>query len=184
VGAALDFPSTESLRTLALEGRAGQKRELAHGLRAERTPRELRLTVEAISALGATEAVAEYLVLVPGEIAGAGFGVRLRVEVVLPGENQGLDYSGKTAILRNWRPGDRVRLRYSGGPRKVKEVLERMRVTGSSRAIWPVLEIEGRIVWMKGVELEPERWIRVTATDLEAASEDGGSRRSGNGPFE
>jgi len=59
-----------------------------------------------------------------------------------------------------------------------------MRVTGSSRAIWPVLEIEGRIVWMKGVELEPERWIRVTATDLEAASEDGGSRRSGNGPFE
>jgi tRNA(Ile)-lysidine synthase len=69
--------------------------------------------------------------------------------------------------LRNWRAGDRVRLRYSGGPRKVKEVLERLRVTGSSRAVWPVLEVDGRIVWMKGVELEPEAGIGVVATVLE-----------------
>jgi tRNA(Ile)-lysidine synthase len=49
-----------------------------------------------------------------------------------------------------------VRLRYSSGPRKVKEVLERLRVTGTERAVWPVLEIGGRIVWMRGVELEPD----------------------------
>jgi tRNA(Ile)-lysidine synthase len=55
-----------------------------------------------------------------------------------------------------------VRLRYSSGPRKVKEVLERLRVTGSSRAIWPVLEVAGEIIWMKGVELEPEQGIVVT----------------------
>ena len=41
--AAPDFPATEALRTLALAGRAGQKLELAQGLRAERTHRELRL---------------------------------------------------------------------------------------------------------------------------------------------
>jgi tRNA(Ile)-lysidine synthase len=64
--------------------------------------------------------------------------------------------------LRNWRPGDRVRLRYSSGPRKVKEVLERLQVTGSSRAVWPVLEVAGKIIWMKGVELEPEQGISVT----------------------
>jgi tRNA(Ile)-lysidine synthase len=64
--------------------------------------------------------------------------------------------------LRNWKPGDRVRLRYSSGPRKVKEVLERLRVTGSSRAVWPVLEVAGKIIWMKGVELEPEQGIVVT----------------------
>jgi hypothetical protein len=29
-----------------------------------------------------------------------------------------------------------------------------------------VLEVEGRIVWMKGVELEPELGITVVATDL------------------
>jgi tRNA(Ile)-lysidine synthase len=70
------------------------------------------------------------------------------------------------ATLRNWSPGDRVRLRHSSGARKVKEVLERKRVTGSSRAVWPVLELDGRIVWMQGVELEPEPGIAVTAERL------------------
>src|SRR6185503_19602430 len=39
-----DFDATEALRTLALSGKAGQRLELAQGLRAERTHRELRLT--------------------------------------------------------------------------------------------------------------------------------------------
>jgi len=72
------------------------------------------------------------------------------------------------ARLRNWRPGDRVKLRHSGSPRKVKEVLERLRVTGSRRTLWPVLEVGGRIVWMQGVELEPEGGIKVEANPLEA----------------
>jgi tRNA(Ile)-lysidine synthase len=156
LGAALDFQATEALRSLALEGRAGHKRELAHGLRGERTPRELRLTVEAISPV-AVEAVPEYSAAIPGEILAPAFGVSLRIEVA------GM---AATATLRNWKPGDRVRLRYSGGPRKVKEVLERLRVTGSARAIWPVLELEGRIVWMKGVELDPEPGLAVFATEL------------------
>jgi len=56
LGAAPDFLSTEALRALALTGRAGQRCELAQGLRAERTPRELRLGVEAVSAAGKGEA--------------------------------------------------------------------------------------------------------------------------------
>jgi tRNA(Ile)-lysidine synthase len=184
LGATLDFPSTEALRKLALEGRAGQRRELAQGLRAERTPRELRLTVEAISTSGATEAVPEYVGAVPGEIAGQAFGIRLRIEAT---GDRGLDDLGITATLRNWRPGDRVRLRYSSGPRKVKEVLERMRVTGSSRAVWPVLEMAGRIVWMKGVELEPEQGILVETGELEGVGKvdrAGGLTRRDNGSFE
>jgi tRNA(Ile)-lysidine synthase len=62
-----------------------------------------------------------------------------------------------------------VKLRYSSQPRKVKEVLERLRVTGTSRAVWPVLELEGRIVWMKGVEVEPEPGITVSAGQLSGA---------------
>jgi tRNA(Ile)-lysidine synthase len=228
LGAALDFAATEAIRALALEGRAGQKRELAQGLRAERTPRELRLSVEAVS--GGILAIPEYTVEIPGEIVAPAFGVRLRIEIVgaepegdLDGgvrkgdaqedltsgakaqaysrENMyglkpvpftpvpfspvpfasepGIDASlaGGTAKLRNWRPGDRVRLRYSGGPRKVKEVLERLRVTGSRRMVWPVLETGGRIVWMRGVELEPEAGIRVVATELDG----GGSMGAATG---
>ena len=86
---------------------------------------------------------------VPGEVEG--FGVRLRVEGV----------SGGRAVLRNWKAGDRVRMRYTSGEKKVKEVLERMKVQGSERGVWPVLEFAGRLVWMKGVEVEMESGVKV-----------------------
>jgi tRNA(Ile)-lysidine synthase len=59
-----------------------------------------------------------------------------------------------------------VTLRYSSGPRKVKEVLERLRVTGSDRSVWPVLEVERRIIWMKGVDVESELGLVVTAEEI------------------
>jgi tRNA(Ile)-lysidine synthase len=169
LGAAPDFASTEALRTLALAGRAGQKCELAQGLRAERTHRELRLTVAAASAgrEGTAEVPAEYTVDIPGEVVAPAFGLRLRIEAV----PSAAPPAAPTARLRNWKPGDRVRLRYSNGLRKVKEVLERLKVTGTSRAVWPVLELDGRIVWMQGAELEPDPGVRVVAMPLETAGQ-------------
>jgi tRNA(Ile)-lysidine synthase len=179
LGAAPDFASTEALRTLALTGRAGQKRELAQGLRAERTPRELRMSVEPVLAArlglsgpGPSGGVLEYSVAIPGQVEAPAFGLRIEIAASAgSNESQPADSgnlaSGRLAKLRNWKPGDRVRLRYSSSPRKVKEVLERLRVTGTSRALWPVLELDGRILWMKGVELEPEPGITVAATDLQ-----------------
>ena len=172
MGAALDFASTEALRALALTGRSGQKRELSKGLRAERTPRELRLAAggAGIGREGEAGAIPEYAVAIPGEVEAPAFGLRLRIEVSGPagapdGRTPG---PGRTAKLRNWKPGDRVRLRYSAGPRKVKEVLERLRITGTGRTLWPVLEVDGRIVWMRGVEVEPEQGIAVQAAFLDA----------------
>ena len=166
-GVALDFAATEALRSLALAGRARQKLALPQGLRAERTARELRLFVQLGSAPKAGSAGAQSAE-VPGEIDAPAFGLRIRIELVAHAEAQGnpdrrSEPIRATAILRNWKPGDRVRLRYSGGPSKVKEVLERLRVTGTDRALWPVLEVNGRIVWMRGVELEPEPGLRITA---------------------
>ncbi len=162
LGAAIDFPSTEALRLLAAEGRAGQKVELAEGLRAERTPRELRMAIVAAGGVKG-QVFPEYEVRIPGEVAAEAFGVRLRIEVSPPLEAN----EGQIATLRNWRPGDRVWLRHSSGPRKAKEVLERLRVTGSERKVWPVLEVNGRVVWMRGVEVEPEPGIRIVTGDLE-----------------
>ena len=159
LGAAPDFVATEALRALALTGRAGRKCELAQGLRAERTHRELRLTVVAGTIGGDGLAIPEYRLPVPGEIVAPPFGLRLRIDVC------GLRAGSQTATLRNWRPGDRVTLRHSSGPRKVKEVLERLRVTGTSRALWPVLELGGRIIWMRGADLEPEQGIAVVVTE-------------------
>jgi tRNA(Ile)-lysidine synthase len=48
----------------------------------------------------------------------------------------------------------------------VKEVLERMKVSGAERARWPVLELNGRIVAMQGAAVEPEPGVRITMTPL------------------
>jgi len=151
--AKLDFAGTESLRRLALEGRAGQKLEL-EGLHAERTHRELRL---AAGASNGTKVVPAVEIAVPGVTDAAALGLRLRIAAEGP---------ARTALLRPWKPGDRVRVRYTSGPKKIKEVLERMRVTGSDREGWPVLELEGRVIWMRGIELEPEPGLAVTAEPL------------------
>jgi tRNA(Ile)-lysidine synthase len=162
--ATVDFPATEELRSIALTGRAGQKLELAEGLRAERTPRELRLRVQPNGGTKGSP-VSEYKVAIPGEVTAAEFGLRVRIEVSAPE----LEVKAQSATLRNWRAGDRVQLRHSSSPRKVKEVLERKHVTGSGRSVWPVLELGGRIVWMKGVEVEPCSGICVTATCISDA---------------
>jgi tRNA(Ile)-lysidine synthase len=170
LGAAPDYAATEALRTLTLTGRAGQKRELAQGLCAERTQRELRLSALPVGIGQAPRSVEEIAAIpafsidLPGEVEAPVFDLRLRVEVSAP-----FPLAGQQATLRNWKAGDRVRLRYSSGPRKVKEVLERMKVTGTSRNLWPVLEWGGRILWMQGVELEPEPGIHVVAASLRVA---------------
>jgi tRNA(Ile)-lysidine synthase len=174
LGAVPDFAATESLRALALDGRAGQKLELAGGLRAERSPRELRLEPGSPGPANRASGTdprppGEYAIPIPGEIAAPEFGIRIRIEAC-PGERNGpAPAPAKSALLRNWRAGDRVRLRHSAGPHKVKEVLERMKVTGTARAAWPVLEIDGRVVWMRGVELEPLPGISVSAASVEKA---------------
>jgi tRNA(Ile)-lysidine synthase len=165
-GAALDFTATESLRALALTGRAGQRLGLAHGLRVERTHRELRFTMQprGSNSANSTEVIPVYTVPVPGELTAPAFGICLQIATAgTPVDSKGI---GATAHLRPWKPGDCVRLRYSSGPRKIKEVLERMKVSGSERAAWPVLEYAGRIVWMKGVELEPSPALAVSVTLL------------------
>jgi len=157
LGAALDFESTEALRALALTGRSGQKCELA-GLLGERTHRELRLNPGA--APSQSEARVDYPIPIPGEVDAPQWGIHMGIRPT------GLQAIETQALLRQWKPGDRVRLRHSGSSRKVKEVLERMHVTGSARAHWPVLEYDGRIVWMQGVQLEPESSLEITVIPL------------------
>ena len=42
------------------------------------------------------------------------------------------------------------------GPKRIKEVFERMHVAAPERQSWPVVEWQGEIVWMQGVELESD----------------------------
>ena len=151
----LGFEATESLRQLAIQGKAGQRLSLPGPLMAERTPRELRLSHGVAGAEAKTKSE-EIALQIPGEAEGFGWHFRASS-----------DAEQAAATIRNWRPGDRVTLRYSSGPRKIKEVLERLKVTGSDRAQWPVVEWQGQIVWMQGVELQPVSLIAITAQKLQ-----------------
>jgi tRNA(Ile)-lysidine synthase len=155
LGVSLDFTAVESLRRLAVDGRAGQRLALYGPLTAERTPRELRL-VPGTPEKPSIANQAQVELPVPGEAEA--FGWRFRAEA-----DPTPDLSADLATIRVWRPGDRVTLRYSSGPRKVKEVLERLKVSGADRLAWPVVEWQGKIVWMQGAELEPGTGVRFSA---------------------
>ncbi len=64
-----------------------------------------------------------------------------------------------SAVLRPWKAGDRVTLAHSRGPKKVAEVLDRLHVLGGARKNWPVVEWEGKIVWMRGVDVDAPEFI-------------------------
>jgi len=177
---AIDFEATEALRNLAAMGKAGQKLELAGGLRAERTHRELRLSRRPIASSGEASQIAErYECVIPGDLSAPVHGLRFRLDLSPASRSRPAAQTDlPKAVLRPWKAGDRVRLRYSSGPRKVKEVLERMKVTGEERARWPVLEADGRIIWMRGIEVEPDSAIRVVVETMLSGSEANGPESS------
>jgi tRNA(Ile)-lysidine synthase len=176
-GATLDFAGTERL----LEGLAPQRGEkkgagktgrvqLAGKVRVERSARELQFSQDESGAAGdrgpgceedgsAESAVPSdilpvYELPIPGNVEASAF------DAVFTAELRGVAGDAYSALpparIRAWEPGDRVRLRYSSKPKKVKEVLERMGVRGEERKSWPVAEWGGKIVWMRGVELADE----------------------------
>ncbi len=162
LGAAPDFLATESLRNLAIAGRAGQKAELASGLRAERSHRELHLTIQPpANVQEASETRQPFSIPVPGSVDAPAYGLHIEVRLTAPSTSPAL-----AATLRPWKPGDRVTLRHSSGPKKIKEILERLKVSGPERALWPVIEWQGNILWMQGVAVDSYSGIEVRLSPL------------------
>jgi tRNA(Ile)-lysidine synthase len=154
VGARLSFEHTDLLLTMAGSSRetsrAG-KFELPGGVIAERSPREIRFTRSA--GLASPSPGPIYPFRIPGAIRAPEYGVQLRGEHSPQGD---LDCA---ATLRCWKAGDRVTLRHSRGPKKVTEVLDRLNVVGAARQSWPVVESGGKIVWMRGVEVDAPEFM-------------------------
>jgi tRNA(Ile)-lysidine synthase len=171
LGAAPDFPATEALRDLALTGRAGQKAELASGLYAERSHRELRLTIQPPVAASQESTPQPVSIPVPGAADAPAYGLRLEIRLTSPNlTSSNPNSSVHAALLRPWKPGDRVTLRHSSSPKKIKEVLERLKVCGNARALWPVVDWQGTIVWMQGVQVETCPEIEILVTKYETSN--------------
>jgi tRNA(Ile)-lysidine synthase len=147
LGARLSFEQTEQLLALG-ESRPG-KFELPGGITVERSLREIRLTRSSASPTPGPA----YPFSIPGEVRAPEYGLCLRAERAQDG------LASAAAVLRPWKAGDRVTLAHSRGPKKVAAVLDRLHVAGGARKDWPVVEWEGRIVWMRGVEVDAPEFI-------------------------
>lgn len=52
--------------------------------------------------------------------------------------------------VRNWRAGDSFWPAHAKSPKKVKELLQERRVTGTERKLWPVVSSGDDLVWLRG----------------------------------
>ena len=100
----------------------------------------------------------EYKLAVPGTIrvpeTGACFEVARVPGSAAAGYNP--DHMLDPALLqqeltvRNWRAGDRYWPAHSKAPRKIKELLQERKLTGTERKLWPVVVSGQEIVWVRG----------------------------------
>jgi tRNA(Ile)-lysidine synthase len=176
LGTTLDFQHTEQLLALVEGGSAavGRKEQVTAELFARRSARELcleRVSAQSTAELGTENSAIEYPLPVPGAVEATAFGIRCMATV--QGVVAATAATLPAAVVRTWRPGDRVTLEHTRGPKKVKEILERIRVHGAERAQWPVVEWQGTIVWMQGVRVDgsslPPPMLEVKAEKLEPA---------------
>ena len=56
----------------------------------------------------------------------------------------------KELTVRNWRAGDRYWPAHSKAPKKIKELLQERKLTGTERKLWPVVVSGQEIVWVRG----------------------------------
>jgi tRNA(Ile)-lysidine synthase len=100
----------------------------------------------------------EYKLAVPGTIRVAEIGTCFEA-VLVPGSaatgynpDQMLEPAllQKDLTVRNWRAGDRYWPAHSKAPKKIKELLQERKVTGSERRLWPVVVSGQEIVWVRG----------------------------------
>ena len=161
-GIDLDFAATEAVRSLALDGRAGQKLALPHNLCAERTARELRLSIHLSPTPKKHGSATASRIF--GDNSRRDRCARLRASTphrdsrrqtarLTQPRTAVATLTDKTAILRNCearRPSQASP--HSAGPRKVKEVLERLRGyrVGPKRGTGQFSKLGDKIVWMLG----------------------------------
>jgi tRNA(Ile)-lysidine synthase len=161
----------DTVLDLAREGRAGSTISLPGGVEARRTRDEIVFRAKADEELGKAGGAArnfEYNIdKLNGdkeiEIVEIGCVLRLRVidwprqrgetsnEAVLD-----RDRLRFPLVLRNWRPGDRLRPLGHRGAHKLKSLLNKKHISRWERVGWPVLMSGDTLVWARGLPIAAE----------------------------
>ncbi|MGE5114524.1 MAG: tRNA lysidine(34) synthetase TilS [Acidobacteriaceae bacterium] len=153
-GVQLDFQHVEQVLSLLAKPK-GTEIELPSQWRAAFLGNgDIRLGRE----ISAEPAGYEYRVTVPGEVRIAPVRILVRLTIVHGNAERQmynpaslLDGSllGASLVLRNWRPGDRMRPLHRAFEEKLKRLFQEKKIPAENRPLWPVLSSEDRVVWAK-----------------------------------
>lgn len=162
---AISHAEMEELRRLASEGQSGKRLILAAGAEARKDYEWLVIGPKGPETSQRSGAVVgfRYDVYPPATVTIPQIGLELHFTFAdRMDANAGeaeynctevawLDPSNPAAplILRNWRAGDRFHALGKANPLKLKELFQQRRIPAVERAWWPVLESEGKIIWVR-----------------------------------
>ena len=162
LGVSLEFKHVQELIICIREKRPGKRISLPGSFTAISTFRELQFALEPENQ--AADGYS-YTLQVPGEVSVGLLGFTIRARIIdlsaaesLEGYNPALLLDRALVqselIVRNWRAGDRYFPAHTKSPRKIKELLQPGRLgrllSPAERALWPVIESAGQIVWLRG----------------------------------
>lgn len=176
----------DALRRLCLKGPPNGRCDLPGGWRAVRQYRRLSLRRRRSGELHPP-----FRATLPGKgttvVAAAGMAFKAALmaprDAAMPADHwQALfdaDQVGRSLVVRNFRPGDRIRPLGAAGSRKVKEVFIEARVPAERRRSFPVVVLGDRVAWLPGLKrgevglITPttRRVLRVTARRLDGGDE-------------
>ena len=158
-GIPLEFKHIEEiLRFAAEDGPSGKELSLPLGWKLVREPESiLFLTPD----LRRQERIPdyEYSLPIPGRVPVPEIGVVIEALRFVPNE-QGAGYNSQQLLgsrllqeplmIRNWRPGDRFWPAHTKAPKKIKDLLQKLKVAQPRRRLWPVVVSGNELVWMRG----------------------------------
>jgi tRNA(Ile)-lysidine synthase len=176
LGLQLEFGHVEDVLQCAGNAEPGKSGTLPGGWVVSRNATELRFDCASSSKANLDY---EYCLRVPGRIkvaeTGTWFEAALVSVRVCGGYNPDhlLDSTllGKELRVRNWRAGDRYWPAHTKSPKKIKELLQELHITGSERKLWPVVVQGADVVWVRGFPVPAHLRIREGVEDALAIQE-------------
>ena len=145
---------TEEILELA-HSEPGRVLELSSGYRILRTREDLSLEPPQSSPRSDGY---QYTLPIPGRVAVPELKLQFEAALVDPRTAPESPYGSlldparlpSALTLRSWRAGDRFWPAHTREPKKVKDLLNDLHITGPEKKLWPVLVAHDQLIWMRG----------------------------------
>jgi tRNA(Ile)-lysidine synthase len=174
LGLQLEFQHVDDILQVAGDAELGKSGMLPAGWTVSRTATALRFDCTSKSK---ADSDYEYSLRVPGRIKVPETGTWFEAALVSPREGYNPDHLldsamlGKELRVRNWRAGDRFWPVHTKSPKKIKELLQELHITGLERKLWPVVVLGADVVWVRGFPVPAHLRVREGFEDALAIKE-------------